>query len=473
MVACANTDGDDSVVSEHGIVQNHAYSLLRGLVLDIDGQSYRLVKLRNPWGNTESKAKFSDSDPIWDQVSEEQKQELGYVKENDGCFFMEFSDFLQAFCYLSIAKVVDGYSYVSSVQQSNIKNASYFKIVITQEGQYTFSFSQTNRRFYPKGKDHNGLTLLVGRLEEAGIKYLKGAFENNEVVSVTHTLPAGEYVAYCKNNNYNKVEVPGELVLSAYGVGRCKIQPSSGRVPVLPARVPPGRGPADPRGLHAHEPGGDQGEVRVRRGVLAVRGGKRQARPDQHAHRLGPQALLPLQAAVQGQGAAAQLGQRSALPGDRALQGAQVQGRGHQGLQPGQMKQSMRDGSEATEGVTLQQRDVSCEDLLLQEAETGVRQGRLHLAELEGVQLGQLVRPVLAGLLLVPLVPAPGPRPPGRDLGVLAADVVQVYLLHEFDQPHELLPQMGLVPGALLGVVRQPQQQSLEVPVPAGLCQDC
>ncbi len=74
--------------SPTGIVQGHAYSFLDAQ--EVDG--VRLVKLRNPWGGFEWKGPWNDDDTAhW---TERFKKKLNFVKADDGCFWMEFGDFV-------------------------------------------------------------------------------------------------------------------------------------------------------------------------------------------------------------------------------------------------------------------------------------------------------------------------------------------------------------------------------------------
>jgi len=48
---CASSNsGSDTKMSETGIVQGHAYTLLNAILLDYNKTKVRLVQLRNPWG---------------------------------------------------------------------------------------------------------------------------------------------------------------------------------------------------------------------------------------------------------------------------------------------------------------------------------------------------------------------------------------------------------------------------------------
>jgi len=92
-------DHDSAVIS--GIVQGHAYG-----ILDVrEVEQHRLVKLRNPWADaTEWKGDFSDKSPLWTMYL---KKKLNFKDEDDGEFWMPFSDFTQHFMYVFVCRVFD------------------------------------------------------------------------------------------------------------------------------------------------------------------------------------------------------------------------------------------------------------------------------------------------------------------------------------------------------------------------------
>lgn len=49
-MVCSSNPGSDTNTSQSGVVQGHAYTLLKVDVLNCQGQQVRLVQLRNPWG---------------------------------------------------------------------------------------------------------------------------------------------------------------------------------------------------------------------------------------------------------------------------------------------------------------------------------------------------------------------------------------------------------------------------------------
>jgi len=62
LMGAGSPSGDDSEVSDLGIVMGHAYSILD--VAEIDG--HNLIQLRNPWGDeTEWSGPWGDNSKEW------------------------------------------------------------------------------------------------------------------------------------------------------------------------------------------------------------------------------------------------------------------------------------------------------------------------------------------------------------------------------------------------------------------------
>jgi hypothetical protein len=49
-MVCSSQPGSDTNKSVSGVVQGHAYTFLNATHLNFQGQQYRIVQLRNPWG---------------------------------------------------------------------------------------------------------------------------------------------------------------------------------------------------------------------------------------------------------------------------------------------------------------------------------------------------------------------------------------------------------------------------------------
>lgn len=93
----AHPDGD-SAKSDTGIVQGHAYSVLKAI--EVDG--IKLVQIRNPWGRGEWTGDWSDDSDLW---TTRMRNVLNWnLIEDDGIFWMEFGDFLSEFDEIYIGR---------------------------------------------------------------------------------------------------------------------------------------------------------------------------------------------------------------------------------------------------------------------------------------------------------------------------------------------------------------------------------
>ena len=111
-MVCSSNPGSDTDSSQSGVVQGHAYTLLKVDILNVQGQQVRLVQLRNPWGKGEFKGAWSDNDQNWNYVDHAEKQRIGYTQKEDGIFFIPFETFWDEFRAITIAEIDDDASYV-------------------------------------------------------------------------------------------------------------------------------------------------------------------------------------------------------------------------------------------------------------------------------------------------------------------------------------------------------------------------
>ncbi|XP_028320369.1 calpain-9-like [Gouania willdenowi] len=107
LINCANCQGSLEERNVMGIMYRHAYSLTAVEKVATTYGSEYLVRILNPWGNTEWEGPWSDlKGPEWNKVSPEEQRRLGRVRRNEGEFWMSVADFRQYFemmevCYLT------------------------------------------------------------------------------------------------------------------------------------------------------------------------------------------------------------------------------------------------------------------------------------------------------------------------------------------------------------------------------------
>ncbi|XP_021353805.1 calpain-B-like isoform X15 [Mizuhopecten yessoensis] len=97
-------------VLENGLVMGHAYSVTSVQLVDIrtprTSGRFPMVRVRNPWGNeAEWKGAWSDQSEEWRFIPEEEKKNIGLTFDDDGEFWMSFSDWKANFQKLEICNL--------------------------------------------------------------------------------------------------------------------------------------------------------------------------------------------------------------------------------------------------------------------------------------------------------------------------------------------------------------------------------
>ncbi len=82
----------------YGIIPRHAYTVLDVRLVD----DIQFIKLRNTWGKSEWRGKYSDNDGAW---TDRLRKKLKVDMLDDGIFWMEFADFVIHFNRLHICSV--------------------------------------------------------------------------------------------------------------------------------------------------------------------------------------------------------------------------------------------------------------------------------------------------------------------------------------------------------------------------------
>ncbi|XP_042342944.1 calpain-A [Plectropomus leopardus] len=108
LINCANCQGPFEQKTEQGIMFRHAYSLTAIEKVKTANGPVELLRILNPWGDTEWEGPWSDlKGPEWNTVSMEEQRRLGRVRREDGEFWMSVSDFQQNFESLEVCHLTD------------------------------------------------------------------------------------------------------------------------------------------------------------------------------------------------------------------------------------------------------------------------------------------------------------------------------------------------------------------------------
>lgn len=133
--------------SRDGITEGHAYSILKAV--ELSGK--RFVLLRNPWGSSEWKGRWSDGSAEW---TPEWLTKLGHTFGDDGKFWMEYSDMLDRFDDIDRTRLFDDTWNVTQAW-TNMKvpwTADYldtkFEFKLPKKGSVVVVLSQIDTRYF-------------------------------------------------------------------------------------------------------------------------------------------------------------------------------------------------------------------------------------------------------------------------------------------------------------------------------------
>lgn len=104
-VLSAGTYGNDDSESVQGIVQGHAYSILR---VKKSGD-FMMIMLRNPWGTGEWTGAWSDNSDMWEKYPQVKRDCKVVNAEDDGIFWMDFFDFCKFFQSIDVCDRSTGF----------------------------------------------------------------------------------------------------------------------------------------------------------------------------------------------------------------------------------------------------------------------------------------------------------------------------------------------------------------------------
>ncbi|XP_069135240.1 calpain-A-like [Argopecten irradians] len=96
------------IADPNGLVSGHAYTVTDSRKIKHERGEEKLLRIRNPWANSEWKGSWSDNDVNWHLVDEETKKEIGLQLKDDGEFWMSYRDFCKQFQQVTICLLGSG-----------------------------------------------------------------------------------------------------------------------------------------------------------------------------------------------------------------------------------------------------------------------------------------------------------------------------------------------------------------------------
>ena len=173
----------------------------------------RIMKIYNPWAWFEWKGKFNDNDDeSWNKIPL-LKELVGYDNNDDGIFFMEFSDYYKKFHSTYILNYIKDWAY--NFKLINQKSNNYFtsvKIILKKENKIRFGLhvKQSRINLMEKNSILYPITLII-------VKY-NSEFNNYILINSVYDITDNIYSTYYKNFQ------PGEYhILMHYNADKSEV----------------------------------------------------------------------------------------------------------------------------------------------------------------------------------------------------------------------------------------------------------
>lgn len=218
--------------TEMGLVKGHAYSVtaVRKVTLEGTGifnlfnrEKLAMVRLRNPWGDSEWTGAFSDGSEEWQKITKSDREKIGLTFDNDGEFWMTFDDFSKHFKSFCVCHQVNTsiFSFdkrwydkqfsgawvkphraggCANNRETFFNNPQYMFTVTDNEDELMFELSQQTSRQQNAENLSIGVTALKVesnreyRVHTLHTKVGSSAFRNSRTVFWRNTFTPGRYV---------------------------------------------------------------------------------------------------------------------------------------------------------------------------------------------------------------------------------------------------------------------------------------
>ncbi|XP_049926341.1 calpain-2 catalytic subunit-like isoform X1 [Epinephelus moara] len=203
---------DSEAVTYRKLVKGHAYSVTGAEKVEYRGNTERLIRIRNPWGQVEWNGAWSDKSSEWRYVSDDDRERLVNRCE-DGEFWMSFTDFLRQYSQLEICNLTpDALSGDEFKKWAEIEFEETWRRGVSAGGCRNFPNSfWMNPQFVIKLEDvdddpddgEEGCTFIVGLMQKNKRRMRKMGEDLETIGFAIYELPeecAGQRQVHLKRN---------------------------------------------------------------------------------------------------------------------------------------------------------------------------------------------------------------------------------------------------------------------------------
>ena len=195
-----------------GLYCAHAYSVLG--IHEINGE--RVIRLRNPYGDIEFTGNWSDYSSKW--TEELKKKYNHYLNNNDGDFFMGFTDFTKYFVTMGICKFHKSWSSTKlKIKKSIATKCQLIKVTIPEDDTlvYLQLYSKNPRIAYKNG-EYPKPVLCNLILADKDFNFIAAMKDNERHIGIEATLKKGEYYLFADSNFRYTSQGPHGYTVTAY-----------------------------------------------------------------------------------------------------------------------------------------------------------------------------------------------------------------------------------------------------------------
>ena len=208
-----------------GLISQHAYTIIKIYDEIYNKIHYKLIKLRNPWGEKEFNGDWSDKSSKW---TNELKKKFEFdTVSDDGIFYMSYDDFLRYFKSLEILKIKENYTTIASckIKKTEAYKCQMIEFEINNKNKNNFNkktfinLYQKNRRIVMKNEKNrkNGknekyhpeyhpdpvksFIILAEKISEDNYKFIKSVSGTRVHIAIEADLEIGKkYIIFCDVN---------------------------------------------------------------------------------------------------------------------------------------------------------------------------------------------------------------------------------------------------------------------------------
>lgn len=204
--------------TEIGLVVGHEYTLQWGKeIVAEDGQTYRLLKIRNPWGSINYTGDWGKDSSLW---NEEMKKIFDYKNtyDGEGEFFMAYNDFLYFFADVDICKIENRICMKQKVlSYEEIAQPNLFQFDIKEASDVTITLYKPYYRFVKSLPTDWTLTqqiFLARCTDKDNFEFtdFQGSTEGQNDCTLSTRLQPGSYYIYAFANYESAKDRDGNLL---------------------------------------------------------------------------------------------------------------------------------------------------------------------------------------------------------------------------------------------------------------------